>query len=660
MFNKNKLLAVSFSAIMLSQPVNAVIGPIKITLNPTELSSNYFNEDDISAPFASEIFTEEDIKNSKSNNIYDFLTQSTSLSLAPSSGNKFSQKISMRGYGLTAGSHNVVIMLNGRRLNNIDTGGPDINSIVFNNIKKIEITKGSGSVIYGDSAMSGVINIYTKENVDTRISTSMGNNGLVKTSASVGINQEKIDLNMSIDSLKLGGTGSPDPKGFKDKGKQEKSNISGRYITNNGSEIQIDYDQNSVDNRYPNYLTTGQWNINPSQNWTGRVYTFRQEDSDTISLNIKRQINDNLTFTRGSSWMDKDVTTLTNDAWGAGKEYYGESARYSYDFNSANYLLTYKNGNLKIDTGYSSFDGDRYFFGSAWTAENSMKKENKGLFSQLQYNLNDTTYGVGARKEKVEYIYSPSSLFHRTRKHDLEGFNAGFNTSLNDSTTLFSNFNQAFQAPLIDRFFNSSGNVNLDMKPSTSKTLNIGLNYLTDKSKTKITLYRSNIANEMYYDKPGAKNTNLDESHKQGLELQHLFEVSPKLSTNVNYAYTDAKIVKDGASGAYNGKTNPMTSKYNISASLIFNFNERLSTTVTQKYRSEAFAEEDYSNTSSQKQKPYNSTNLNISYNVNDDLDFSFNIENLFEKKYGTQLRSEVIYPGNFTRNIKAELSYKF
>ena len=73
MFNKNKLLAVSFSAIMLSQPVNAVIGPIKITLNPTELSSNYFNEEDTSAPFASEVYTEEDIKNSKSNNYFRFL-----------------------------------------------------------------------------------------------------------------------------------------------------------------------------------------------------------------------------------------------------------------------------------------------------------------------------------------------------------------------------------------------------------------------------------------------------------------------------------------------------------------------------------------------------------------------------------------------------------
>ena len=201
MFNNKIFLAVSFSALVLSQPSNAVIGPIKITLNPTELSSNFFNGDDVSAPFASEIYTLDDIKNSKSNNIYDFLTQNTSLSLAPSSGNRFSQKISARGYGLTVGSANLVITVNGRRLNNIDMSGSQINTININDIEKIEITKGSGSIVYGDSAMAGVINIFTKKNLNNKISTSIGNNGFMQTSASAGVNGEKIDLNISINNL---------------------------------------------------------------------------------------------------------------------------------------------------------------------------------------------------------------------------------------------------------------------------------------------------------------------------------------------------------------------------------------------------------------------------------------------------------------------------
>ena len=275
MFTKNLILVASMSAILFSNSAIAVIGPIKITLNPTNLSSNYFNEDDTSAPFASEVYTQDDIKNSKAsnvydflsqntslslapssgnrfskkisargygltigshnlvvtingrrlNNIYDFLTQNTSLSLAPSSGNRFSQKISARGYGLTIGSHNLVVTLNGRRLNNIDTSGPEIAGININDIEKIEITKGSGSVMYGDSAMAGAIHFYTKKNLDTKISTTMGNYGLVQTSVSVGINEDKIDVNLSLDNLKHGGYHVAGPDGNKDKGKQTKSNI---------------------------------------------------------------------------------------------------------------------------------------------------------------------------------------------------------------------------------------------------------------------------------------------------------------------------------------------------------------------------------------------------------------------------------------------------
>jgi hypothetical protein len=38
--------------------------------------------------------------------------------------------------------------------------------------------------------------------------------------------------------------------------------------------------------------------------------------------------------------MDKDTVTRNNDEWGAGKDKYGERARYDYDSNNANYLIT--------------------------------------------------------------------------------------------------------------------------------------------------------------------------------------------------------------------------------------------------------------------------------------------------------------------------------
>ena len=668
MINKKLVLALSFSVFMLSQSANAVIGPIKITLNPTELSSNYFNDVDTYAPFSSEVYTQDDIKNSKATNIYDFLSQNTSLSLAPSSGNRFSKKISARGYGLTIGSHNLVVTLNGRRLNNIDTSGPAISEVNINNIERIEITKGSGSVIYGDSAMAGAVHLYTKENFDTKISTSSGNYGLVQTSASVGINEEKININLSMDNLKHGGYHVAGPDGNKDKGKQTKSTISGKYTTDNGTSISLDISKDNSDTRYPSYLTDSQFDADPSQNGTGKNYTFREADSTSTNLKIVRQWGDNFEFTTNRSAIDRESQ---NTYWYSS----GTVDKYIYDYKNNDYLLTYTNGNIKIDSGVNVFDGKRTINSTTSTSRNTTSKENLGIFSQLQYSNNNSVFTIGARDEKVEYAYKPEVGSHLTGEYDLNAFDIGVNSSLSPNTSVFVNYNQAFQAPLIDRFFISAtwpatGQVfNGFVKPSKSKNFNIGLNHLTDNSKTKLTLYRSNVKDEMFLCKSNAasdcgqfgENLNLDKSHKQGLELQNKYVFSPKWSTDLNYAYTIAKIDSDDkGNGLLNGKTNPMTSKHNVSASVIYSFNDNANMMLTQKYRSKAFAEEDYANIFTKKQPEYNSTNFNFSYSPNEDLKFNFDIENLFKNSYGTRLRDDVIYPGNSTRNIKAGLTYKF
>ena len=668
MFNKKLFLAVSFSALVLSQPSNAVIGPIKITLNPTELSSNYFNEVDTFAPFSSEVYTQDDIKNSNATNIYDFLSQNTSLSLAPSSGNRFSKKISARGYGLTIGSHNLVVTLNGRRLNNIDTSGPEIAGVNINDIERVEITKGSGSVIYGDSAMAGAIHFYTKKNIQTKISTTSGNYGVSQTSASVGINDEKIDLNISLDNSKHDGFHKAATGGVKDKGKQTKSSIGGTYTTDGGTEISLDLYRTNSDIRYPNYLSDAQFEADPTGSGSGSRYTYRDAESSTTNLKVKRNWGENFEFTTNRSAIDKESRNFYS--------YSGATVdNYKYDYKSNDYLLTYTNGDIKIDSGVNIFDGKRTVESTSVSSRNTTSKENLGVFSQLQYFRNDSVFSVGARSEKVDYNYSPESGTALSGEYDLNAFDIGINTSLSPNTTIFTNYNHAFQAPLIDRFFISAtwpatGQVfNGFVRPSKSRTFNIGLNHLTDNSKTKLTLYRSNIKDEMFLCKSNAAsdcglygdNLNLDKSHKQGLELQNKYVFSPKWSTGLNYAYTIAKIDSDDkGAGALNGKTNPMTSKHNISASVIYSLSNKTNMTLTQKYRSEAFAEEDYANIFTKKQPEYNSTNFNFSYNPNDDLSFSFDVENLFENSYGTRLRDDVIYPGNSTRNIKAGLTYKF
>ena len=76
--------------------------------------------------------------------------------------------VDMRGFGASAAS-NTLILIDGRRITDLDLAGVDLASIPRDSIERIEITRGnSGVVLYGDGAVGGVINIVTKSGVGAR------------------------------------------------------------------------------------------------------------------------------------------------------------------------------------------------------------------------------------------------------------------------------------------------------------------------------------------------------------------------------------------------------------------------------------------------------------------------------------------------------------
>ncbi len=113
------------------------------------------------------VITSEDIARSPNQTLPDILARQPGIQVTNAFGgvNGARSVVDMRGFGASASS-NTLILVNGRRINDLDIASIDLAAIPRESIERIEITRGnSGAVLYGDGAVGGVINIVTKSGV---------------------------------------------------------------------------------------------------------------------------------------------------------------------------------------------------------------------------------------------------------------------------------------------------------------------------------------------------------------------------------------------------------------------------------------------------------------------------------------------------------------
>src|SRR5438874_2091278 len=115
----------------------------------------------------STVITAEEIAHSPAQTLQEIIAQTPGVQLTSLFGgvNGAKTSVDLRGFGAFATS-NTLVLINGRRLNDIDMAGVDFSTIPRDSIERIEITRGnSGAVLYGDNAVGGVINIVLKNGV---------------------------------------------------------------------------------------------------------------------------------------------------------------------------------------------------------------------------------------------------------------------------------------------------------------------------------------------------------------------------------------------------------------------------------------------------------------------------------------------------------------
>jgi outer membrane receptor for ferrienterochelin and colicins len=172
-----------------------IIDRIKRGMTNTITTASSQEENLSEAPVPVTLITEEMIQNSGARNLKELLTAYVPGMTSVDCNDGIN--VAMRGV-FSEGQEKILIMLNGHRLNSYatNTASPDY-SIGLEKIKQIEVLRGPASSLYGDVALTAVVNIITKHGADidgVQLKAGIGNYGQWKTSILFGKRYFDVDL----------------------------------------------------------------------------------------------------------------------------------------------------------------------------------------------------------------------------------------------------------------------------------------------------------------------------------------------------------------------------------------------------------------------------------------------------------------------------------
>jgi iron complex outermembrane receptor protein len=628
--------------------------------------SNKFYTTERNSSHHSEIYDHKEIINSGYTNLFDFLSNKSSLNITSYSGNKGAPLIDMRGYGLESGYQNIVINIDGYRMNSIDSSSSFLGTLSTNDIDRIEILKGSGSVVHGDGSNAGSINIYTKNHKKTRISSSFGNFGGKKHSFSTGQNFNKFDISFSSNYESNDGFSTKDNNGNKDKSKSSNQSLKIKVNPNEYSQINFKYLNNESNALFPGSLTRQQFKRDPSQRPTyggySRGYDEFDYNDDLWSLDYITHLSDNL--------------SLKVYHQGEHKKYaprdYTPNNLYITKANVNGLELDYSQDTFTITSGISVDERERTVYSTSNLNVNQIKKQRDSIFFQVNHYLDQPkklSLNYGARSEKQITKINNQNI-DKDDSDRLSMFEVGLNYLANEKINIFTNYTKSMQSQDIDRIFpyrNSSSasnkydSFNSFIKPMDVRTINFGVNYNDGIQKIKQSIFYSDIDNEIVFNPNNTSfdswgtNENIDRTRKYGYEIFVYRKINNLLDLKFNYSYTRAQIINDTSSTFPSGKNLPGVPKNSVNFSINFTKDNFLAS-LNHFWRDRSFVLNDFDNNSSQLAPSFESTDLYLKYKLPieniylSSVNLFANVNNIFKQKNGIQSYDDTIYPFNFRR----------
>jgi len=115
-------------------------------------------------PIGATVITQDDIRRAGVNDVNSAIRKIGGVFGRQSLDSSPDFALDLRGFG-TNSAQNMVIMVDGVRLNENELANTVLSTIPIDTVERIEITRGGSSVLYGEGATGGIIQITTRRNV---------------------------------------------------------------------------------------------------------------------------------------------------------------------------------------------------------------------------------------------------------------------------------------------------------------------------------------------------------------------------------------------------------------------------------------------------------------------------------------------------------------
>ena len=611
------------------------------------------------------IVTAQDIHDKGYNTVEEILKRTPGVNFV---NNAFGYIVDVRGQGVQGAAKNVKVLVDGSPLNILDMSHAilPLNSVSVEDIQKIEIINGGGTVLYGGGTAGGVINIITKKGQEEAVKNKVyyQNSSFDTNKFGFGTSIKFTD-NFLLDLAYENVNGN----GYRRGDKRDGENLRGGFTYNiaDNQTLRFRATRYKEESNETSGITKAQ--LEQDRKQPGTTLTDSTLDRTEYSLNYEIKPTDNLTFsllgynqkTIRDYDQDSPAGRMTHKTDGQFKDRKtGVDLKGKYNYGVGDIIFGYeyiKNNSNRSAYGAMYMRNRRLFPTS--TIDIDLQKNTHSAFVQGRHSFTNKLDGIlGYRYEHADYdIYRTdgTNVINKKSKKNNSAYETGLNFKYSDTGNVYAKYERGYRSPSPTEMVDKSaryGYVLNNLKSEKYDTYEIGIKDMVGPSFVSLTGFYTKKNDEILINMLGHginwTYKNLQETERKGVELFAEQYFGP-FRVNESVSYVDAKISK----GTDKNKKIPYVSKTKATLGANYEIVKGLNLMADLNYFSNS-VDSDY-----EKIKGYYTTDLGISYAHKTGLGVQAGIKNVFDKKY-YKYKSGDSYVPESERTYYIGVSYNF